>query len=132
MGRDFRARVIGETNPSVAPSESLRGAIFSNWRELGLQAEPNIGNNGVHASASHFEGLAERANWLHTPLEEDPFGKEMLAAGIPLKSIEEWMQDPNVLYEGSDVSVFDLFEDQEQDEILTRARTIIDMERRNT
>merc|ERR1712137_350009 len=86
MGRDFRARVIGETNPSVAPSESLRGAIFSNWRELGLQAEPNIGNNGVHASASPFEGLAERANWLNTPLGEDPFGKEMLAAGIPLKS----------------------------------------------
>merc|ERR1712137_279108 len=132
MGRDFRARVIGETNPSVAPSESLRGAIFSNWRELGLQAEPNIGNNGVHASASPFEGLAERANWLNTPLGEDPFGKEMLAAGIPLKSIEEWTKDPNVFYEESDVSVFDLFEDQEQDEILTRARTIIDMERRNT
>jgi len=124
---DFRARVIGETNPAAAPAESLRGTIFSKWQELGLEAQPDIGNNGIHASASPFEGLAERANWLHTPLEEDPFGKEMLAAGIPLKNIEEWMQDPNVLYEGSDVSVFDLFEDQEQDEILRRARTIINM-----
>jgi hypothetical protein len=31
---------------------------------LGLQYCPNVGDNGVHASASPFEALAERMNWL--------------------------------------------------------------------
>lgn len=61
---DFRGKVLGPTDPKAAPSDSLRGKLFAQWQELGLAYEPNVGDNGVHASASPFEGLAERMNWL--------------------------------------------------------------------
>ena len=32
------------------------GKILSDWETLGLSASPNVGENGVHASASPFEG----------------------------------------------------------------------------
>merc|ERR1712151_328156 len=57
---DFRGAVLGPTDPAAAPAESLRGRLHSDWQKLGLSAAPNTGDNGVHASASPFEGLAER------------------------------------------------------------------------
>jgi hypothetical protein len=48
----------------------LRGSIYRNWQQLGLSFEPNVGDNCVHASASPFEGLAERLNWLKVTVEE--------------------------------------------------------------
>ena len=40
------------------------------------------GDNGVHASASPFEGIAERMNWLGQALDTDPFGSALLANGL--------------------------------------------------
>ena len=57
---DFRAKVLGPTDPKDSPSGSLRGEILKQWKGLGLAAVPNVGDNGVHASASPFEGLAEK------------------------------------------------------------------------
>jgi hypothetical protein len=37
--------------------------ILRDWENLGLAYVPNVGDNGVHASASPFEGLAEKMNW---------------------------------------------------------------------
>lgn len=51
-------------DPTQAVAGSLRRQILDNWKELGLQSEPNVGDNGVHASASPFEALAERMNWV--------------------------------------------------------------------
>lgn len=62
--KDFRGKVLGPTDPKTAPSSSLRGKMLTEWRELGLEYEPNVSDNCVHASASPFEGLAERMNWL--------------------------------------------------------------------
>lgn len=61
---DFRGKVLGPTDPSAAPADSLRGSLFGAWEEYGLAARPDTGDNCVHASASPFEGLAERMNWL--------------------------------------------------------------------
>jgi hypothetical protein len=55
-------QVLGPTDPVTAPEDSVRGMIYKQWKELGLSSEPNVGDNGVHASASPFEGLAERCN----------------------------------------------------------------------
>merc|ERR1712137_1012102 len=57
---DFRGKLLGPTDPKEAPADSLRGKILVDWEKLGLKSEPNVGDNGVHASASPFEGLAER------------------------------------------------------------------------
>ena len=80
---DFRGKVLGATDPATAAPGSLRKEIFAQWKSLGLTAEPNVGDNGVHASASPFEALAERLNWMGAKLEDDAFGKAMLASGIP-------------------------------------------------
>lgn len=51
---------------------------------------------GVHASASPFEALAERLNWMRMKLEDDPFGKAMIESGIPKETIMTWTKDPQV------------------------------------
>jgi len=93
---DFRGKVLGPTDPADAPKDSLRGGALADWKELGLAAEPNVGENCVHASASPFEALAERMNWLGYRADKDNFGKALLDADIKLKTIKDWCLDPVV------------------------------------
>ena len=79
---DFRGSVLGPTDPKDAPAGALRGIVAADWEKLGLKAPCNGGDNAVHASASPFEGLAERTNWLGVAIADDPFGKVLLAAGL--------------------------------------------------
>ena len=53
--KDFRGNLIGPTDPSKAPPDSIRGTIAAKWEEFGLTAACDGGNNGVHASASPLE-----------------------------------------------------------------------------
>ena len=106
---DFRGGVLGPTDPKAAPADSLRGVCLANWQALGLPFEPNVGENCVHASASPFEGLAERMNWMGTPVEEDPFGAALLKEGVPLDLIKAWSVDPQV----KGKSIFDQLEDMD-------------------
>jgi len=114
---DFRGKVLGPTDPKDAPSDSLRGKILSDWKSLGLAAVPNVGENGVHASASPFEGLAERMNWLKIPLEKDEFGVQLLKAGVPASTIKAWSVDPQV----KGKSLFDQLEDSDADVCVKKA-----------
>ena len=121
---DFRGKVLGATDPSTAEPGSLRKEIFAQWKGLGLGSEPNVGDNGVHASASPFEALAERLNWMGATLEEDAFGKAMLDSGIPKATIMAWTKDPQVLFDGKKASLFDLLEDLDYDDCLAKAQAI--------
>ena len=96
---------------------------------MGLKSEPNTGDNGVHASASPFEALAERANWLGAKVEEDEFGKGLIAAGISKETISKWSGDSQVAVEGETapnktMSVFDTLEDLDADIILAKVSKI--------
>jgi len=104
---DFRGKVLGPTDPASAPSDSLRGQMLTNWQDYGLSAPPNTGDNGVHASASPFEGLAERMNWLKKDPTTDSFGAACIAAGISVETLKEWSVDPQV----KGRSIFDQLED---------------------
>eukprot|EP00392_Amoebophrya_sp_AT5.2_P011473 g11550.t1 len=75
---DFRGKLLGPTDPATAPEDSLRGMFMQNWRSYGLAAAPDVGDNAVHASASPFEALAERMNWLGVEPEKDSFGRQVL------------------------------------------------------
>lgn len=109
---DFRGKVLGPTDPKEAPADSLRGAMLRSWKDLGLSAEPNVGNNGVHASASPFEGLAERMNWLQTQCSSDSYCKALVRAGMTEDNIRKWSVDPQVITEGGKTgSLFDAVED---------------------
>jgi hypothetical protein len=104
---DFRAKVLGPTDPKDAPPGALRGAILKEWKELGLAAQPNVGDNGVHASASPFEGLAEKMNWLKVDPTQDAFGARLVKSGVPVETITAWSTDPQV----GGKSLFDQLED---------------------
>ena len=114
---DFRGRVLGPTDPNAAPPDSIRGTILAQWQSLNLAAEPNVGDNSVHASASPFEGLAERMNWLGVDCASDGFGSKLLAAGISLDIIKAWTVDPQV----KGASLFDSLEDLDCDAALQKA-----------
>ena len=115
---DFRGKVLGGTDPKTADPASLRNIIFKDWQELKLKYVPNTGDNGVHASASPFDALAERANWLGADLSKDPFGKALLASGVSLKAIKAWTSDPSVNFQFKKQYLFDLLEDVSDSERL--------------
>jgi len=112
---DFRGKLLGPTDPSAAPADSLRGKVFQSWKAHDLKSEPNTGDNVVHASASPFEGLCERMNWLEAPVGQDPFGKALLARGIPEATIKAWTTDPQVTLDdsGKKGSPWDAMEDMD-------------------
>ena len=60
----------------------LNAQILAQWEALGLASEPNVGDNGMHGSASPFEAFAELVNWTCANPATEPFGKAMLDAGI--------------------------------------------------
>ena len=79
----------------------------------------------MHASASPFEGLAERMNWLEKPLADDPFGKALLDAGIKEETLKAWTVDPRVpMPDGADGSLFDALEDLDLDACIEKAKAI--------
>merc|ERR1712217_5096 len=121
---DFRGKLLGGTDPKTADETSMRNIIFRRWASLGLSSEPNTGNNGLHASASPFEALSERSNWLSVPLSQDYFGRAMLASGIPLAMIKAWCEDPAVMFDGKKQSLFDLLEDLDGRECLKKSAAI--------
>lgn len=123
---DFRGRVLGPTDPKAAQPGSLRGDMLAQWKELGLPAEPNTGDNCVHASASPFEGLAERMNWLGKSCQEDPFGRALLAAGVDEATITAWSVDPQVVTDasGETGSLFDQLEDLDASDCIETAMAL--------
>lgn len=109
------------TDPSKAKLGSIRRTVLDNYRKLGLSSKPDNSDNGVHASASPFEGLAEKANWLGVKLQDDPFGKALLAAGIAKEKLNQWFKDPQVrLSESTFGSLFDELEDLDAVDCLQR------------
>merc|ERR1719331_901221 len=86
----FRAKILGATDPLHAEAGSLRSDIHGSWHSLGLAKVTDTANNGVHGSASPFEALADRVNWLGVAIHEDPYGKALIAMGIPYTTIRHW------------------------------------------
>ena len=88
--------LVGDTDPSSAHSHSIRRKIYENWAGLGLECQPNILKNAVHASKSAFEAFAERAIWLSQPALEDSFALRLTALGISHEKINWWLRNPEV------------------------------------
>jgi hypothetical protein len=109
------------TDPKEAPRGSIRRTILEKYNKLGLKSQPNQADNGVHASASPFEGLAEKVNWLNMNLNDDAFGLALVKAGISKKTIESWCLDPQIrISEDATGSVFDALEEMDADACLEK------------
>eukprot|EP00549_Striatella_unipunctata_P023184 CAMPEP_0118714468 /NCGR_PEP_ID=MMETSP0800-20121206/26212_1 /TAXON_ID=210618 ORGANISM="Striatella unipunctata, Strain CCMP2910" /NCGR_SAMPLE_ID=MMETSP0800 /ASSEMBLY_ACC=CAM_ASM_000638 /LENGTH=342 /DNA_ID=CAMNT_0006620281 /DNA_START=22 /DNA_END=1050 /DNA_ORIENTATION=+ len=117
----FRNELLGPTNPADAPVGSIRRTVLDSYEELGLTSKPNKGDNGVHASASPFEGLAEKNNWLKRSIESDSFGKALIDGGMSMDMILAWSVDPRVTQpDGSKGSIFDALEDMDAEDCLKK------------
>ena len=85
-------------NPNPNPGLSLNfNPTYPNPNPTSPSPDPKP--DQVHASASPFEGLAERTNWLGVAIADDSFGKALLAAGVPEETIKKWSSDPQVTYD---------------------------------
>merc|ERR1712238_330077 len=124
---EFRGQLLGPTDPADGPAGSIRKTILDTYAALGLHSVPNKGDNGVHASASPFEGLAEKMNWLGIDIANDTFGRALIAGGLSPETIKAWSVDPRVTLpsggdkkKGQQGSVFDALEDMNVDECLKK------------
>ena len=86
----------------------------------GLTQVPDKSNNAVHASASPLEGLAEKSNWLGKRVEDEQFGRALLANGVSAETIKDWSVDPRVVVkkDGNKQSLWDAVEDSDADACL--------------
>lgn len=124
----FRHDILGPTDPKHAPPNSIRRLILNQYEELGLSSIPNNSDNGVHASASPFEALAEKINWLGLDVESDDLGKVLLDAGISKSKIEQWSLDPQInLSDSLSGSVFDELEDLDIDDCIRKLIELNDL-----
>jgi hypothetical protein len=108
-------------NGRARPTNSLSLSLFLSFSlslsrarfalAVGLSAEPNQGDNGVHASASPLEGLAEKMNWLEKGVADETFGAALLRNGLSEETVKAWSVDPRVDMEGGAASIFDTLED---------------------
>ena len=116
--RAFRREVIGATDPEAAADGSARAALRASWEELGLDAAPSTGNNGVHASAGPLEGSgAVRVGG------RDARERRVRAAAARRRprasTLEAWLDtNPVVTLEGKTDKVFDLTEEMSAAEVL--------------
>jgi len=118
----FRGEGLGATDPAEAPAGAVRAQILAQWETLGLASQPDVGDNGMHGSASPFEALSELANWTGADVAAEPFGKAMIDAGISAETIKAWSVDPQVTLPGGDAkgSLFDSVEDMDADACLAK------------
>mmetsp|Transcript_82483 Transcript_82483/g.229958 ORF Transcript_82483/g.229958 Transcript_82483/m.229958 type:complete len:1740 (-) Transcript_82483:51-5270(-) len=100
--RRFLEEVVGCTDPAKAERESIRGQLHQHWQTLGLQKQPTVIHNCVHASASPIEGLRECLLWAGGErMEGHPVARSLLACGIPKSCIEGWLNNEKVQEWGS-------------------------------
>lgn len=129
----FRSEVIGATDPAEAVSQSLRSKMLGAWKELGLENEPSMKGNSVHASAGPLEALKERIVWLQqggdsaaameASIKDDGFGRRLVDAGVDAGIIVKWLEDnPFVATNTGEASrIFDVTECMDSDEMVVEA-----------
>ena len=115
----FRTDIIGATDPTAAAEGSLRRKIMEEWQALGLAFQPSTADNSVHASAGPVEGMRERSIWLSTAVEDDSFGKQMLAAGVSPELISKLCANAVIQVGDKTGPAFDVFEEYDSSAALT-------------
>lgn len=113
--RRFREELLGATNPGEAPTKSIRGQFYQHWSKLGLQEQPNVLNNCIHASAGPLEGLREWMLWTGEALANHPLARSLTVAGAREQQLETWLGNPfiedwRIGHETSSGPIFDCSE----------------------
>lgn len=117
---DFRALVLGATDPTTASSSSIRAKVLANCKAMGLSFVPNTGKNCVHGSASPLEAFNERRIWVGAQTRTDSFGAALIAAGLTTQQVDWMCSNPTV--DGK--PLFDIVEDTNTSDCL---KTLVDI-----
>ena len=114
--KQFRGQFIGATDPSKAHFTSIRNYIYKNYQSLGLDNQPTISLNGVHASASPLEAHVELTNWL----EQNDDGDELATADPWVTACSKHLS--HLFYKEcqKDTNIFDQVEDLDANECLQK------------
>ena len=104
---DFRANVLGATDPTAANKSSIRAKILSSYIDMKLPFVPSTSKNCMHGSASPLEAFNERRIWTGAKTESDSFGAQLVAAGVSKDKIEWFCTNPTV----NGKPLFDVVED---------------------
>ncbi len=106
----FRDEIIGATNPAAADEESIRGLLYDRQQKLGISV--SYRENIVHASASAFEALGEKALWLpELPLMCDPLWRALEGSGLTFERLQTWREEnPLATFAGRTAPLLDLLE----------------------
>ena len=106
----FRDDIIGATNPAAADEESIRGLLHDRQAALGITV--TYRENVIHASASAFEALCEKALWMpELPLARDPLWQALQGSGLSFERLRTWREEnPLVTLDGRTATLLDLLE----------------------
>lgn len=106
----FRDEIIGITNPAAADEASIRGLLFDQQKKLGITV--TYRENVIHASASAFEALGEKALWMpELPLSRDPLWQALEGSGLTFERLRTWREEnPLVTLDGHTATLLDLLE----------------------
>ena len=87
--------IVGHKNPAIASPFSIRGQLLSGWEHYGLQKPPDELDNCLYVSKSSFFAIKDRVLWVSgSTLYTDHFAKRLIAEGINLSTIQNWMLNP--------------------------------------
>lgn len=122
--KSFRDEVIGITNPAAADEASIRGLLHDRQQALGITV--TYRENVIHASASAFEALCEKALWLpELPLERDPLWQALEGSGITFERLRTWREEnPLVTLDGRTATLLDLLENLDTSPTAEKLRQI--------
>lgn len=118
-----RNELIGKTNPAEALQGSIRQTLMENKDLYGLQAVSSSWN-GVHLSAGPVEGLVELIRYntdFDTGTKLTPadftFGQKLIDLVGEVRT-KQLLANPEVVFDGEKISVFDLTEEKDSTEAL--------------
>jgi nucleoside diphosphate kinase len=124
--RTFRDALIGTTNPALAAAGSIRGDLYRRQAEFGLTV--TYRENVIHASASAFEALTEKALWLPDwPMERDPLWQALRPRGVTMAQLDAWRDaNPLVTLDGRTATLLDLLESLDTQPTAAAIRRLLD------
>jgi hypothetical protein len=114
----LKNEMVGATFPERAVSGSIRGILYANPQEYGLQSV-SIANNGVHLSAGPFEAGFEIVNFFGKitgfNLDQNPplAFRQMMAAGFTPSQSLNTLRNPILDTPGKPTDLFTATEDMD-------------------
>mmetsp|Transcript_24274 Transcript_24274/g.31605 ORF Transcript_24274/g.31605 Transcript_24274/m.31605 type:complete len:450 (+) Transcript_24274:60-1409(+) len=122
----FIKQVVGSPDSSTSPEASIRKVLFDKFSNSSSSNQTfNEHLNFVHVSASPLEAVFERMNWMdQDDYSKDHFGSQLLETGVTSTTLQHWSSDPDVIFEGSHQSVFNLHEGLDSQPCLKKALAV--------